>query len=65
MIAFKAGSIYVMDRGYIDFARLYRIHRRNAGVMMRGVINRSNIQMSKLGFISLPGNDLRIVRQGT
>ncbi len=27
-IAFEPGSIYVMDRGYVDFARLYRIHLR-------------------------------------
>jgi hypothetical protein len=25
-IAFEAGSFYVMDRGYVDFARLHRIH---------------------------------------
>jgi hypothetical protein len=26
-IAFEAGSFYVMDRGYIDFARLHGLHQ--------------------------------------
>jgi hypothetical protein len=25
-----AGAIYVMDRGYVDFARLHRLHRAGA-----------------------------------
>ena len=29
-IDFEPGSIYVMDRGYVDFARLYRIHQAGA-----------------------------------
>jgi hypothetical protein len=30
MLAFEAGAFYVMDRGYVDFARLYALHQ--AGV---------------------------------
>jgi hypothetical protein len=29
-IAFEAGSFYVMDRGYLDFARLHALHRAQA-----------------------------------
>jgi len=29
-IAFEPGSIYVMDRGYVYFTRLYRIHQAGA-----------------------------------
>ena len=25
-LTFDAGSFYIMDRGYLDFARLYRMH---------------------------------------
>jgi hypothetical protein len=32
----EAGSIYVMDRGYTDFARLYRLHRSQAFFVIRG-----------------------------
>lgn len=34
-IAFEPGSIYVMDRGYVDFARLYRIHQAGAFFVTR------------------------------
>jgi hypothetical protein len=31
----EAGSIYVMDRGYTDFARLYRLHQSQAFFVIR------------------------------
>jgi len=34
-ILFQAGAFYVMDRGYIDFARLHRIHRAGAFFITR------------------------------
>jgi hypothetical protein len=27
MLVSEPGAIYVMDRGYVDFARLHRLHR--------------------------------------
>jgi len=35
----EAGSIYVMDRGYLDFARLYRIHQNQALFVTRAKSN--------------------------
>ena len=32
---FDAGSFYVMDRGYLDYARLHRIHRHSAFFVTR------------------------------
>jgi len=34
-IVFQAGAFYVMDRGYIDFARFYRIHLSGAFFITR------------------------------
>lgn len=34
-IAFQAGAFYVMDRGYVDFARFYRIHLTGAFFITR------------------------------
>ena len=34
-ICFQAGAFYVMDRGYVDFARFYRIHRAGAFFITR------------------------------
>ena len=39
VITYEAGSIYVMDRGYVDFARLHRIHRCNAFFVLRAKSN--------------------------
>lgn len=39
MIVFLAGSFYVMDRGYLDFERLYRIHRSGAYYLIRAKKN--------------------------
>jgi IS4 transposase len=34
-ICFQAGAFYVMDRGYVDFARFYRIHLAGAFFLTR------------------------------
>jgi hypothetical protein len=39
LITLEAGSIYVMDRGYIDFRRLYVIHRAGAFFVTRTKTN--------------------------
>ena len=38
-IVFEPGSIYVMDRGYVDFSRLYRIHQAGAFFVTRAKSN--------------------------
>jgi hypothetical protein len=43
-LAFDAGSFYIMDRGYLDFARLHRIHRHGAFFVTR---TKSNTQMER------------------
>lgn len=40
-IVFEAGSYYVMDRGYVDFERLYAIHRAGAFFVTRAKENMS------------------------
>jgi len=35
----EAGAIYVMDRGYVDFARLYVLHQANAFFVTRAMSN--------------------------
>src|SRR5271163_69246 len=39
MIAPEAGAIYVMDRGYVDFSRLYGLHQAGAFFVTRGKSN--------------------------
>ena len=39
MILPEAGAIYVMDRGYVDFARLYRLHQAGAFFVTRAKPN--------------------------
>jgi Transposase DDE domain/Domain of unknown function (DUF4372) len=39
MILPEAGAIYVMDRGYVDFARLYRLHQAGAFFVTRAKSN--------------------------
>jgi hypothetical protein len=39
LITPEAGAIYVMDRGYVDFRRLYAIHRAGAFFVTRTKIN--------------------------
>lgn len=38
-IAFEPGSFYIMDRGYVDFARLYAIHSAQAFFVIRAKSN--------------------------
>jgi hypothetical protein len=38
-LQFDAGSFYIMDRGYLDFHRLHRIHRQGAFFVTRSKIN--------------------------
>lgn len=38
-LIFEAGSFYVMDRGYLDFARLYKIHLASAFFITRAKKN--------------------------
>lgn len=35
MLSFEAGAFYVMDRGYVDFARLYTLHQASAFFVTR------------------------------
>jgi hypothetical protein len=44
-IAFEAGSFYVMDRGYIDFARLRGLHQAQAFFVVRA---KSNLQFRRV-----------------
>ena len=39
LVSFEPGAFYVMDRGYIDFERLYRIHRAGAYFVTRLQVN--------------------------
>ena len=39
MPAFEAGAFYVMDRGYVDFARLYALHQAGAFFVTRAKSN--------------------------
>ena len=35
MLSFEAGALYMMDRGYVDFARLYTLHQAGAFFVTR------------------------------
>lgn len=39
LISYERGSIYVMDKGYIDFSRLYRIHQQKSFFVTRAKDN--------------------------
>jgi hypothetical protein len=39
LISFEAGAFYVMDRGYVDFRRLYNIHKAGAFFVTRAKHN--------------------------
>ena len=41
----EAGSFYIMDRGYLDFARLYTLHQKKTFFIVR---TKSNIQYRRL-----------------
>lgn len=38
-LLFEAGAVYIFDRGYVDFARLYRIHLAGAFYIIRAKSN--------------------------
>ena len=38
-LAFEAGAFYIMDRGYLDFKRLYEIHKAAAYFVTRAQVN--------------------------
>lgn len=44
-LAFETGAIYIMDRGYLDFARLFRIHEAAAFFVTR---SKKNTQFKRL-----------------
>ena len=44
-VALEPGAIYIMDRGYLDFARLHRIHRERAFFITRA---KSNFRFRRL-----------------
>lgn len=39
IMIFEAGSFYIMDRGFLDFQRLYRIHQSQAFFVIRAKAN--------------------------
>jgi len=45
VLVIEAGAIYVMDRGYLDFARLYRMHQAQAFFVTRA---KSNTQFRRV-----------------
>jgi hypothetical protein len=44
-LTFEPGAFYIFDRGYLDFARLYKIHRASAFFVTRA---KSNFQFKRL-----------------
>lgn len=44
-LIFEAGSFYIMDRGYLDFERLYRLHQFHAIFVVRA---KTNLQFRRL-----------------
>lgn len=41
ILPLEAGAFYIMDRGYIDYGRMYRIHRAGAFFLLRASKNTS------------------------
>lgn len=42
---FEAGAFYIMDRGYLDYARLYRLHQASAFFVIRA---KKNLQFKQV-----------------
>lgn len=42
----ETGAFYIMDRGYVDFERLYRIHKHSAFFLIRQKSNNSAMRIS-------------------
>jgi hypothetical protein len=45
ILEFEEGAYYIMDRGYIDFGRLYRIHQKKAFFIIRSKSSTSFIRL--------------------
>jgi hypothetical protein len=45
ILEFEEGAYYIMDRGYIDFGRLYRIHQKKAFFVIRSKSSTSFIRL--------------------
>jgi len=45
ILVIEPGAIYIMDRGYLDFTRLYRLHRAQAFFVTR---SKSNTQLRRV-----------------
>ena len=41
-LSFEPGAFYVMDKGYLDFARLFRVHRSAAFFVLRAKSNQAS-----------------------
>lgn len=44
-VIFEAGAFYIMDKGYIDFQRLYRIHQQQSYFLIRA---KNNLAFSRI-----------------
>lgn len=44
-VIFEAGSFYIMDKGYIDFRRLYRLHQHRSYFIIRA---KNNLAFSRI-----------------
>jgi IS4 transposase len=44
-LVIELGAIYIMDRGYLDFARLYKIHQASAFFVTRAKVNFSRTRL--------------------
>lgn len=66
LIAYEPGSFYIMDRGFIDFARLYRIHQSQAFFVIRARADLRQRRLSSAPVDSASGLrcDQRIVFTG-
>ncbi len=45
MLRFEAGAFYVMDRGYLDFERLYAMHQAGAFFVTRAKAGMDALQI--------------------
>ena len=43
-LSFEPGAFYVMDKGYLDFARLFRVHRSAAFFVLRAKSNQAYVR---------------------
>ena len=45
LLYYESGGYYILDRGYIDYARLYRIHQNSAFFVVRA---KDNLQFRRI-----------------